>query len=77
MSAPGIFQKALRDLEQLAQRDRRAWVARNDGAGARIYFLVRADGSEYHYSSKGNLIRYTAVGAAKKAYDLNRGEGRL
>lgn len=61
-------------LEQAARTNPKTWVVRNDGAGKRMHFLVRADGSEYFENSQGVLIRYTFDGAVKRAMDLNSDE---
>lgn len=61
-------------LEQAARSNPKTWVVRNNGAGNRLHFLVRADGSEYFNNSQGVLIRYTFDGAVKKALQLNTTE---
>lgn len=61
-------------LEQAARTNPKTWVVRNNGAGKRLHFLVRADGSEYFNNAQGVLIRYTFDGAVKKALQLNATE---
>lgn len=51
------------------------WVPANHGSGARRWFLVREDGSAYHYGASGNIVRYATYEAASwKAAALNAAE---
>ena len=52
------------------------WHAANDGAGARIWFLLRYAGGrpvDYLFARNGKLIKFSSYkNAAKRADELNR-----
>jgi hypothetical protein len=45
------------------------WEARSNGAGKRHWFLSRetAEGTEYHWSANGWLVRYASYATACRA----------
>lgn len=55
------------------------WTPTNNGAGKRPYFITRTvDGKpEYHENTAGDVIRYSAAGAARKAAELNAAEAPM
>ena len=67
----------MKALNILAQSEPRAWNIACNGGGERSYFLRRNDNSDDLNSAAGNLIRYTAEGATRKALQLNRLEGLM
>lgn len=69
-----------RALNENLQVHPSAWTVGSNGSGPRHWFVLRKPHGpmaqyEYHNDKNENLIWYTALGALKKAEQLNKQDG--